>query len=391
MALQNTFFDVIISGAGPAGLTAGICCARAGLSVLICEKGTRPAPLPRGETVHDHPVFDEFLGKGILAQISTFQTAGRKFNSPFAEKMLITQRKTPSFVFPWEKFIDQLWSEAKKAGVQFQFNTEVQSPIIHNGICVGFITKQNTSIMGRTTLVCDGYGSLLGSALQIPYQEMNTWIIKRLITNFYSDYAGFEYFFVPMGILSEAPKFPSCIIFIFPRGNSNCEVGLMINTQVAKQLSPLCEIPSETELLRVWNLFIEKYPRFSVLMRNTTTIFEYCTRIPVESLFLPSCPQPGCIILGDAMGFVEVSGMSGISCSMQEAWFAGKFLAQHKNSEWTKALQDQYNAEFEKTEIFHHINKLYKIIPKALLFLFKILRTPKKINQWWWLVKRFYK
>ncbi len=35
-------FDVIVVGAGPAGLAAGTVCARAGLDTIIIERGRKP-------------------------------------------------------------------------------------------------------------------------------------------------------------------------------------------------------------------------------------------------------------------------------------------------------------------------------------------------------------
>ncbi len=73
-------YDVLISGAGPAGLTAAIACARWGLKTLIVERENTPGKYPRGETIHDHPILDEFLGEGFIHEIALHTAGGRNFN-----------------------------------------------------------------------------------------------------------------------------------------------------------------------------------------------------------------------------------------------------------------------------------------------------------------------
>ena len=60
--MDKTNFDVIVVGAGPAGLSAAYFCSKKNKTVLILEKNEIPGKYPRGETLHDDPVLDELLG-----------------------------------------------------------------------------------------------------------------------------------------------------------------------------------------------------------------------------------------------------------------------------------------------------------------------------------------
>jgi len=72
-------FHFIIVGGGPAGLTAGIVATQLNKKVLILEKGERPAPKPRGETIHQYDLLDKLLGKEFLPTISKHDTPDRLF------------------------------------------------------------------------------------------------------------------------------------------------------------------------------------------------------------------------------------------------------------------------------------------------------------------------
>ena len=64
--MNSEYYNFIIVGAGPAGLTAGIVAARKGLSALILEKGEKAGPKPRGEGMAHAQVVDDILGKDYL-------------------------------------------------------------------------------------------------------------------------------------------------------------------------------------------------------------------------------------------------------------------------------------------------------------------------------------
>jgi len=70
-------YDVIIVGAGPAGLTAGLYCAQAGLKTLALEKGTLGGKVVNTDRVENYPGFGEGvsgaeLGAQMLLQATQF-------------------------------------------------------------------------------------------------------------------------------------------------------------------------------------------------------------------------------------------------------------------------------------------------------------------------------
>lgn len=69
-------YDVIIIGAGPAGLTAGLYCGRARLKTLIVEKGVPGGELLNTARIEDYPGFEEISGQELAGHL---ERQARKF------------------------------------------------------------------------------------------------------------------------------------------------------------------------------------------------------------------------------------------------------------------------------------------------------------------------
>ena len=76
-AAKHSFYDLIIIGGGPAGLTAAIYSAREGLHTLILEKGTAGGQIGDTQMLDNFPGFDEGipgmeLARRLIAQAQRF-------------------------------------------------------------------------------------------------------------------------------------------------------------------------------------------------------------------------------------------------------------------------------------------------------------------------------
>ncbi|RBW71204.1 thioredoxin-disulfide reductase [Bacillus taeanensis] len=62
---EEKIYDVIIAGAGPAGLTAAVYTSRANLSTLMIERGIPGGQMANTEDVENYPGFDHILGPDL--------------------------------------------------------------------------------------------------------------------------------------------------------------------------------------------------------------------------------------------------------------------------------------------------------------------------------------
>lgn len=80
MAVEQ-MYDVIIAGAGPAGMTAAVYASRANLKTLMIERGVPGGQVANTEDVENYPGFDHILGPDLSNKM--FEHA-KKFGAEYA-------------------------------------------------------------------------------------------------------------------------------------------------------------------------------------------------------------------------------------------------------------------------------------------------------------------
>lgn len=78
---EEKIYDVIIIGAGPAGLTAAVYTSRANLSTLMLERGIPGGQMANTEDVENYPGFEHILGPDLSTKM--FEHA-KKFGAEYA-------------------------------------------------------------------------------------------------------------------------------------------------------------------------------------------------------------------------------------------------------------------------------------------------------------------
>lgn len=77
---EEKIFDVVIIGAGPAGMTAAVYTSRANLSTLMIERGIPGGQMANTEEVENYPGFDHILGPELSTKM--FEHA-KKFGAEY--------------------------------------------------------------------------------------------------------------------------------------------------------------------------------------------------------------------------------------------------------------------------------------------------------------------
>ncbi|WP_042476555.1 thioredoxin-disulfide reductase [Bacillus ndiopicus] len=78
---EERIYDVVIIGAGPAGMTAAVYASRANLSTLMIERGIPGGQMANTEEVENYPGFDHILGPELSTKM--FEHA-KKFGAEYA-------------------------------------------------------------------------------------------------------------------------------------------------------------------------------------------------------------------------------------------------------------------------------------------------------------------
>jgi thioredoxin reductase (NADPH) len=89
---ERTFYDVVVVGAGPAGLTAAIYAAREGLDVLVIEKSVPGGQAGVTQIIDNYPGFDEGISGEEFARRLVNQA--RRFGAELLQAQEVTAIRT---------------------------------------------------------------------------------------------------------------------------------------------------------------------------------------------------------------------------------------------------------------------------------------------------------
>ena len=89
-------YDVVIIGAGPAGMTAAMYAGRSMLKAVVLERGFPGGELLNTELIEDYPGFESILGHELATK---FEAHAKKFGAEFRQATAVTLRKLPDGSF----------------------------------------------------------------------------------------------------------------------------------------------------------------------------------------------------------------------------------------------------------------------------------------------------
>ncbi|WP_399629226.1 thioredoxin-disulfide reductase [Sporosarcina sp. SG10008] len=78
---ESKIYDVIIIGAGPAGMTAAVYASRANLSTLMLERGVPGGQMANTEEIENYPGFEQILGPDLSKRMLAH---AKKFGAEYA-------------------------------------------------------------------------------------------------------------------------------------------------------------------------------------------------------------------------------------------------------------------------------------------------------------------
>ncbi|UOE93746.1 thioredoxin-disulfide reductase [Alkalihalobacillus sp. LMS39] len=174
---EEKIYDVVIAGAGPAGMTAAVYTSRANLSTLMVERGIPGGQMANTEDVENYPGFDHILGPDLSNKM--FEHA-KKFGAEYAYgdiKEIIDEGdykivKAGSKEFKARAVIVSTGAEYKKLGVPGEKELGGRG-VSYCAVCDGAFFK------GKELVVVGGGDSAVEEAVYLTRFATKVTVIHR--------------------------------------------------------------------------------------------------------------------------------------------------------------------------------------------------------------------
>ena len=164
-------YQAIVIGAGPAGSSAALIMARAGLDVALVERGTFPGEKNMfGGVLHRLPALEEIfpdfwdraaLGRHIVKKSVTFMTGDSSFSTTIEAGNFDTTPYNGYSIFR-PRFDNWLAQEAVKAGATLITSATVDDLIYKDGKLAGVsIVGRHGELLAPVVIAADGVLSFI--------------------------------------------------------------------------------------------------------------------------------------------------------------------------------------------------------------------------------------
>lgn len=154
---DERMYDVIIAGAGPAGMTAAVYTSRANLDTLMLERGMPGGQVANTQDVENYPGFDHILGPDLSTKM--FEHA-QKFGAEYAYGDIQSVEdfgdykvvKAGDQEFRTRSIIISTGAEYKKLGIPGEEEFAGRG-VSYCAVCDGAFFKKDFSLSAEETLL----------------------------------------------------------------------------------------------------------------------------------------------------------------------------------------------------------------------------------------------
>jgi geranylgeranyl reductase family protein len=320
-------YDVIISGAGPAGSMTAHTCAKAGLKVLLLDKATFPRDVPCGGGISVRSK-NILLHAGIdfPSDLIEHELTGLQFMGPDQTPFILRSSKTLGYTVKRKAFDNYLVKQAVNVGAQFVDSCILQQVETHQNRIT--VETEKGIFESHLLIGADGVTSTVGrlSGLRKPLNpdrvgvalEVEVPISRKLWSSVLD----------PSVVLFWFLNIPFGYFWVFPRKDSlSLGIGGMAKKlgNASKKLDGLARIFSKRHGLPP---FLIPKIRGRMLLALEYPALETTDRI---------------LLVGDAAGLVDIFTGQGICYALESGFLAAKTVIKSvRNKRFTKQMLSEY-------------------------------------------------
>ena len=361
MADDKPQFDAIVVGAGPAGVSAAITMARAGLSVVILERGEYPG----AKNVQGAVLYTKMLDELVPGFWKDPQAAMER---PIVEQRMaiVADDSWTTVGYKSKKFVqgapncytiirvhfDKWFSgKAQEAGAEIYTGVMVTDVVKKDGRVVGIKTTDGDELTANVVIACDGVNSLLAqkaglidewkpSEVALGAKEILELPVEKIEDRFQlekGEGATMECFgSLTLGMLG--------YVFVYTNKESlSLGVGCKLSQYMQKGLRP----SDHLEL-------VKRHPLIRRLIQGAKTL-EYSAHLIPEGGMrsMPPLAHDGFLIAGDAAQMTNPAFREGSNMAMTAGKLAGETVIEaKKKGDYSKATLSAYEAKLRGSYVW---------------------------------------